>query len=76
MQDASYLRLKNVYLSYSLPQRLLDRISSKGLTVYISGDNLLTSTKYEGADPERAGGGNFSQFPQLKTYTLGLNVKF
>ncbi len=76
MQDASYFRLKNVYLSYSLPQHLLDRISSKGLTVYVSGDNLLTATKYEGADPERAGGGNFSQFPQLKTWTLGLNVKF
>ncbi len=76
LQDASYLRLKNIYLSYKVPQQILDRIHAKGLTFYVSGDNLLTFTKYEGADPERAGGGSFSQFPQLRTLTGGLTIRF
>ncbi len=77
LQDASYLRLKNIMLSYTFPQELVSRIRAKGLTVYISGDNLLTWTKYEGADPERASvTGNFAQYPQAKIYNVGLNVKF
>lgn len=76
IQDASYLRLKNLYFSYTFNQKLLDKIGSKGLIVYFSGDNLLTFTKYEGNDPERAGSGRFAQFPQLKILTGGLNIKF
>ena len=76
IQDASYLRLKNLYLSYTLNEKMLNKIKSKGLTVYVSGDNLFTWTKYEGNDPERAGSGRFAQFPQLKIFTAGLNVKF
>ncbi|GAB3911790.1 TonB-dependent receptor [Larkinella knui] len=76
LQDASYLRLKNVYLSYTLPRKLLDRLHTRGLIVYFSADNLLTFTKYEGSDPERASGGNFAQFPQLRILTGGLNIKF
>jgi len=76
IQDASYLRLKNLYLSYSFPQSILKKISSKGLIVYLSGDNLFTWTKYEGNDPERAGSGRFAQFPQLRILTAGLNIKF
>ncbi|MCW3115453.1 MAG: TonB-dependent receptor plug [Segetibacter sp.] len=76
LMDASYLRLKNVYLSYRLPKNLIGKIRSKEMTVYVSGDNLLTFTNYEGADPERAGGGRYAQFPQLKVFTAGLNIKF
>ena len=84
IQDASYLRLKNLYLSYAFNQKILSKIRSKGLTIYISGDNLVTWTKYEGNDPERASAGNptngtstrFAQFPQLKIYTAGLSIKF
>lgn len=84
IQDASYLRLKNLYLSYAFNEKILSKIRSKGLTVYISGDNLLTWTKYEGNDPERASAGNaangtstrFAQFPQLRIYTAGLSIKF
>jgi hypothetical protein len=74
--DASYLRLKNLYLGYRIPKNLLNKIFTKELTVYVSGDNLLTSTKYVGADPERAAGGRYAQFPQLKVLTAGLNIKF
>jgi TonB-linked SusC/RagA family outer membrane protein len=76
IQDASYLRLKNLYLSYAFNEKILSKIRSKGLTVYISGDNLATWTKYEGNDPERAGSGRFAQFPQLRIYTAGLSIKF
>jgi TonB-linked SusC/RagA family outer membrane protein len=74
--DASYLRLKNVYLSYSLPQKVMEKVHSKGLTVYLSGDNLVTFTKYQGTDPELLNGGRYARFPQLKTFTAGLNIKF
>ncbi|MEX2232378.1 MAG: TonB-dependent receptor [Cyclobacteriaceae bacterium] len=84
LQDASYLRLKNVNLSYTLPKRITDKISSKGLTVYVSGDNLLTFTKFEGADPETlsatgstiGGWGRYAQFPQVRIINFGLDVKF
>lgn len=76
LQDASYLRLKNLYLSYTLNELMLNKIKIKGLTFYVSGDNLITWTKYEGNDPERAGSGRFAQFPQLKIYTAGLSIKF
>lgn len=76
LQDASYLRLKNLYLSYSVPQGIVRKIKSQGITVFASADNLATWTKYEGNDPERAGSGRFAQFPQLKTISGGINIKF
>jgi len=77
LQDASYLRLKNLILSYDLPSVVYSRIKAKGLGVYVSGDNLFTITKYEGSDPERASTtGNFAQYPQARIYNVGLNVKF
>jgi TonB-linked SusC/RagA family outer membrane protein len=77
LMDASYLRLKNVNLSYSFPASVYSRIKAKGLSVFVSGENLVTFTKYEGADPERASTtGNFSQYPQAIILNAGLNVKF
>ncbi|MBS1575171.1 MAG: TonB-dependent receptor [Bacteroidetes bacterium] len=75
LQDASYLRLKNLYLSYNLPESITKKIFSQGVIVFVSGDNLITWTKYEGNDPERAGSGRFAQFPQLKIYSAGINIK-
>ena len=77
LQDASYLRLKNVMLSYTFPRSIFSKIKARDLSVYISGDNLFTITKYEGGDPERASTtGNFAQFPQAKIFNAGLNIKF
>ncbi|GAB3276777.1 TonB-dependent receptor [Larkinella harenae] len=84
LQDASYLRLKNINLSYVLPKKITDKLWSKGITVYASGDNLLTFTRFEGADPETlsrsgsptAGWGRFAQFPQVRILNVGLDVKF
>jgi TonB-linked SusC/RagA family outer membrane protein len=74
LRDASYLRLKNINLSYTFPKTVLRSIWLKGLTIFVSGDNLITWTKYPGADPERAGSGRYAQYPQIKTYTAGLKV--
>ena len=76
LQNASYMRLKNLYLSYAIPQSVYNRIKLKGATIYVSADNLVTWTKYEGADPERSGDGRFAQYPQLRVLNAGLSFKF
>ncbi len=77
LQNASYLRLKNASISYMLPKKLTDKIRSKGLTISVSGENLLTFTKFEGADPETLGNsGRFAQYPQVRIINFGLDVKF
>ena len=76
LQDASYLRLKNVVLGYTLPAKVTKGIGIERLRVYFSGDNLFTSTKFKGLDPERYGSGDLVQYPQNKIYSFGLNVTF
>jgi TonB-linked SusC/RagA family outer membrane protein len=77
LMDASYLRLKNIMLSYTFSPKLISRIKSKDLTVYVSADNLFTITSYEGSDPERSSTtGNYVQYPQARILNFGLNVKF
>jgi hypothetical protein len=66
--DASFIRLKNVSLSYSLSINKSNRVSSK---FYIQGQNLFTITNYEGLDPETA---SSSSLPTLKTIILGIQI--
>lgn len=77
LMDASYLRMKNIVLSYAIPQSVLSRIKARDLSIYISADNLFTITDYEGSDPERSSTtGNYAQYPQAKVFNVGLNIKF
>lgn len=77
LQDASYLRLKNILLSYTFPERIFSRIKAKDLSVYVSAENVFTITNYEGGDPERSSvTGNFAQYPQARIMNLGFNIKF
>ncbi|SDE85020.1 TonB-linked outer membrane protein, SusC/RagA family [Mucilaginibacter pineti] len=69
--DASYVRLKNLSLSWSLPSKLIRSIHLENCRVFAHGQNLLTFTKYKGLDPETPG--NLS-LPPLRTYTFGLQV--
>ncbi len=74
--NSSYLRLKNIAIGYNLPKKLTQKIGLKDIRVYMSGDNLVTITKYPGADPEGAASvGRFSAYPQVAIYTLGVKVK-
>ena len=74
LEDASYLRLKNVTLGYTLPPNFVERIRISNFRVYASGDNLFTETDFfYGYDPESpVSNGNF--YPQVKTFIFGLNV--
>lgn len=76
LQDASYMRLKNIAFGYTLPANLTERVGIGSLRIYFSGDNLLTFTKYPGLDPERGSSGRFVRYPQNKIFAFGLNVKF
>jgi TonB-linked SusC/RagA family outer membrane protein len=79
LQDASYLRLKNVEIGYTVPSRLINDYS---LRVYAQGTNLLTFTDYQGLDPEvtPSSGANvsqgnvFFQLPQARTLLFGVEI--
>ncbi|WP_225444112.1 SusC/RagA family TonB-linked outer membrane protein [Echinicola arenosa] len=75
LEDASYLRLKNLVLGYSFSEAVLERLNINKLRVYFSGDNLATFTQYPGLDPERGGNGNFVNYPQNRIYSFGLQVQ-
>ena len=85
LSDGSYVRLKTVTLGYNLPLSLIERVNLSKLRVYVSGQNLLTFTDYDGWDPEvntdyLAGnisqGNDFYSAPQARTITLGVNIGF
>lgn len=76
LRDASYLRLKNLQVGYNFKKNLINKLGLNSLRIYFSGDNLLTFTDYPHLDPEKGGDGRHVAFPQLKTYSIGLDVKF
>ena len=69
---ASYLRLKDVTLSYNFPSKLLSAANMSALRMYIQGKNLFTITKYDSYDPETGDGG----VPSLTSWVMGLNLTF
>jgi TonB-linked SusC/RagA family outer membrane protein len=83
LQDGSYVRLKNVSLSYSIPQNLIKKVSA--IKIIASAQNYLTFTKYKGFDPEATStpaasdadaGIDLGAYPSPKTLTIGLGVNF
>ena len=77
LEDASFLRLKNVMLSYSLPQNLVrkTRVFS-GIRIYAQAQNLLTFTNFSGLDPEGSANVYAAQYPMARQFTFGLDLKF
>lgn len=76
IQDASYLRLKNLELGYTLPRRISDRINIDQLRIFAGAQNFLTFTGLEYFDPERANGNQSNRgAPLYKTVTFGINLK-
>jgi TonB-linked SusC/RagA family outer membrane protein len=72
--DYSYVRLKNVELSYTFPKRMLDKAGIDNLRVYVSGTNLFTHSGLDKRlDPETSAQ---DQYPITKSYTVGLNFAF
>lgn len=79
LQDASYIRLKNLQLGYTLPVSLTNKINIQKLRFYVSGENLFTITKMAPMfDPETVGGGasNGNAYPLSRTISLGMNLTF
>lgn len=79
LQDLAYLRLKNVSLGYMLPHDLTKRIKINTFRVFVSGENVLTWTKFQTKyiDPEQAmADGNGRVYPFNKTYSFGFDITF
>lgn len=81
VEDASFLRLKNVQLGYNFPVKLIKRLGISSLRVYVSGQNLWTWTKYTGYDPEVSTrnsaltrGFDYSSYPKTTSYTFGVKL--
>ena len=77
LEDASFLRLKNVNLSYSFPAELLQKSRIiRGLRVYAQAQNLLTFTNFSGLDPEGTTNLYAAQYPMSRQFTFGLDLMF
>ena len=72
IEDGSYMKLKNVVLGYTLPKTITEKLKIRNLRVYVQAQDLLTITKYKGADPEGLG----YPYPLPRTLTVGLNLGF
>lgn len=82
IEDASYIKLRNVKLTYKLPRAFTKKIHMKDITCYVYGNNLLTWTAYQGFDPEFSGSSalNFgidsNRYPRKREYGFGLSLNF
>ena len=84
VEDASFLRARNVQLGYTLPQKWTQKAAIQRLRFYVQAENLFTLTKYSGCDPEVTGGNGFSSdlgvdrgvYPQSRTFSVGVNLNF
>jgi TonB-linked SusC/RagA family outer membrane protein len=77
LKDASYLRLKNVQVGYTINADLLNRLNIKKVRAYVNGQNLLTFSKWKLTDPEKdILKQNIGDYPNVKMVTLGLNLVF
>lgn len=77
VEDASFIRLKNVTLGYALPEEVIKQVGFfSNVRFYVSGRNLLTWTKYTGPDPEIDDNVALGNNPNTKQYAFGVELKF
>ncbi len=84
VEDGSYLRLKTATLAYSFDRQMIGRLGLSRVQLYVTGQNLITLTKYSGYDPEVNAYGSssvqlgidYGTYPQSKAVIFGLNVEF
>jgi TonB-linked SusC/RagA family outer membrane protein len=87
VEDATYLRLQNLTVGYTLPDQLLKKSGLRSIRAYFTGSNLFCLTKYTGLDPDvntQPGGENgfptpnydYNSYPKARTITFGLNITF
>ncbi len=80
IEDGSYIRLRNIRLAYAIPARILGKSGFSRVSVFLSGDNLWTGTKFSGPDPEvsltqvnLSSGNSNLRYPISKKYLFGIN---
>lgn len=78
LQDGTYLRLKNIQLSYNVPSSITQKVKIQQATVYVATTNLLTfaSLNEWNVDPETVPGGRTQVYPQTSLTTFGVNINF
>jgi hypothetical protein len=81
LEDGAYFRIKTLQLGYTLPKSIMNRYMVDKARIYISGNNLLTLTKYTGFDPEIGGSqGIYSidrgVYPQARSFMVGVDLTF
>lgn len=74
VESGNFLRLRNATFSYNVPKKFLEKAKISSAKLFVQGQNIYTWHKFEGYDPEIAGGvNNGAQYPALRTFTVGLN---
>ncbi|MBX6381178.1 MAG: TonB-dependent receptor [Thermoflavifilum aggregans] len=77
LKDGSYLRLKNIQLSYTLPEKLISRVNIQKLTLFLNAENWFTISKFKEFDPETTVNvSTLYHYPMLKTFSGGVNITF
>ena len=77
LEDASFVRLKFLQLSYTLPKKWMDETGFiKGAKVFFVGRNLLTFTGYQGYDPEVNNTMTFGDYPNTRQFSFGAQLTF
>ena len=82
VENGSFLRLRNVQLGYTVPEKVAKYFKTESLRIYISANNWLTFTRYSGYDPDigatagtLSAGVDYGFYPQAKTIMGGLTIK-
>ena len=73
LHNGNYLKMRNLTLGYTLPEKIINRIFMQNARIYLSGENLLTITKFKGMDPEMMSGVGYAP---MRQFVLGINVTF
>ena len=76
IQDASFLRLKNITVMYQLPSKWVSKAGMKNVALHFTGRNLLTFTDYVGYDPEPEYNVVKFAYPNTRNYEFGVEVTF
>lgn len=81
LEDASFFRLRNMQLGFTMPKKITERFKMNNLRIYIGGENLLTFTKYKGYNPEISstksfGAVDYGTYPVPRFYQAGISASF
>jgi TonB-linked SusC/RagA family outer membrane protein len=76
IQDASFLRLRNLTLAYTVPDNIISKVKLAGARFFITGQNLAVWTKWKGYDPEDDNNISLSEFPNPRAFTAGVDITF